>query len=582
MNTLTLNKVLLNAIPLNIRKRLVKDKDFIYKVLDREFTFSVTAGGRNIKDGSARIEAIKGNSLVWNQQVDYENPSAIGASTVTKENGELVLNFTEGGSPNAIKFLSAAFVKGHRILPIIQYESALDGTSIYIKFGSSVLVGGAGTTRLFKDLNKPITLDQTSLSQDGAVWIWVYEPTTIRIKSLRIHDLTQMFGAGNEPTTIEEFNARKPIVEDEYAHKEGEVIHCNAEGIKSVGRNLLNLEREKAVYDTLVITPTSKSHNFSEEKWINGISTNGNINKNNEGDFHIEPNRVWGTQANISYGVGFPIRVIGGQTYCISYTSTKGSIHVTMYDKESNVLTYNLVSTGGLKVIPNNAYWMVVVCMNASDTSLDISNICINLSDPDFNGQYEPYWEDTEDLSVIPTLFPDGMKSAGSAHDTIYYDRYQNKWFKVTRIGSVDMGDLDIRLTAEAAVFFSTIPNMKLPTTITERADGLLCEKYIISKSLAVADMPDKSILRFPSNRIYIKDSAYTDAASFKAAMAGVILYYELADPIVEEITIPMNPTYKVDNGGTERMIAEQPSAPISAEIGYYILKNNLELTLNS
>lgn len=36
---------------------------------------------------------------------------------------------------------------------------------------------------------------------------------------------------------------------------------------------------------------------------------------------------------------------------------------------------------------------------------------------------------------------------------------------------------------------------------------------------------------------VYVNDTAYTDATAFKQAMSGVILYYELANPIVTDIS---------------------------------------------
>ena len=69
-----------------------------------------------------------------------------------------------------------------------------------------------------------------------------------------------------------------------------------------------------------------------------------------------------------------------------------------------------------------------------------------------------------------------------------------------------------------------------------------------------------------------ISDSAYTDAASFKAAMQGVILYYELAEPIVTELDAEdqfRDLDYQVWNCGTEKAIAEGISAPLAADITY-------------
>ncbi len=63
-------------------------------------------------------------------------------------------------------------------------------------------------------------------------------------------DLTQMFGAGNEPSTYEEFVARKPQVADEYTYNEGEVINFTAESIGVTGRNLFKGDWQKGVVNS--------------------------------------------------------------------------------------------------------------------------------------------------------------------------------------------------------------------------------------------------------------------------------------------------------------------------------------------
>ena len=96
--------------------------------------------------------------------------------------------------------------------------------------------------------------------------------------------------------------------------------------------------------------------------------------------------------------------------------------------------------------------------------------------------------------------------------------------------------------------------------------------------------MDDKSWLRIPKS-VTIKDTSYTDAATFKAAMQGVILYYELAEPIVTEITDSFRDYYNVADFGTEQAISNIPSAPFSADIIYQfnavdmIREHELEIT---
>ena len=72
---------------------------------------------------------------------------------------------------------------------------------------------------------------------------------------------------------------------------------------------------------------------------------------------------------------------------------------------------------------------------------------------------------------------------------------------------------------------------------------------------------------------LFIKDSAYTDDATFKAAMNGVMLDFELATPVPFTWAEPLNLGVKVDENGTERAVAPEgataPSAPFVADTTY-------------
>ena len=64
------------------------------------------------------------------------------------------------------------------------------------------------------------------------------------------------------------------------------------------------------------------------------------------------------------------------------------------------------------------------------------NDICINLSHTGWkNGTYEPYKESSLDLPVIKKYFPNGMRSAGTAFDSIEWDSTKQKWVAVQRIG---------------------------------------------------------------------------------------------------------------------------------------------------
>ena len=62
-----------------------------------------------------------------------------------------------------------------------------------------------------------------------------------------------------------------------------------------------------------------------------------------------------------------------------------------------------------------------------------------------------------------------------------------------------------------------------------------------------------------------IRDSAYSDAATFQSAMDGVLLYYELATPEEYILDAPLPDTFQAYKGGTIKQLPENGSAPVTA-----------------
>lgn len=71
------------------------------------------------------------------------------------------------------------------------------------------------------------------------------------------------------------------------------------------------------------------------------------------------------------------------------------------------------------------------------------------------------------------------------------------------------------------------------------------------------------------SNTFVAFNSSITTLADFKSAMSGVMLYYELAEPIETTIAPPLDLTYKVADFGTEESISEGKSTPFNGIIKY-------------
>ena len=64
---------------------------------------------------------------------------------------------------------------------------------------------------------------------------------------------------------------------------------------------------------------------------------------------------------------------------------------------------------------------------------------------------------------------------------------------------------------------------------------NFLCPKYQYVKIGVTGNASGLYVLE--NTTVRVRDTAYTDAAVFKQAMQGVMLYYELANPIVTDIS---------------------------------------------
>ena len=156
------------------------------------------------------------------------------------------------------------------------------------------------------------------------------------------------------------------------------------------------------------------------------------------------------------------------------------------------------------------------------------------------------------------------LRAAGSVADMLYSDHVDVK------VAAVDLGTLSwVYDTSGTVPFFRS----KLPSDYAEPTtagiDNLECGKYeagtSVTKGWYSSNERDKSIRPIYGQgfNVGVQDSAYTDAASLKAALAGELLFYELATPTTTPISPALPMTYRVEQGGAESIIV--PAGEISA-----------------
>ena len=147
------------------------------------------------------------------------------------------------------------------------------------------------------------------------------------------------------------------------------------------------------------------------------------------------------------------------------------------------------------------------------------------------------------------TYFPNGMRSAGTAHDALYADHAD------TVLGEVDLGTLE--WTKSGTQFYVTLAGAS-----TGSNANAVCAKYERKIVTGWQDLTDGTFA-LRSGSLRICDESYADAASFKSGNAGVMLQYALATPTTTPINPPLNLTYPVEAGGTESIIV--PTGSTSA-----------------
>lgn len=169
---------------------------------------------------------------------------------------------------------------------------------------------------------------------------------------------------------------------------------------------------------------------------------------------------------------------------------------------------------------------------------------------------YSPHHEETYPIPAAVRSLPGYGWSAGNVANTV--ERTENGWQYVQRVGSVDLGTLD--WVAQKSVLYSSQYFASQSITHPTKAPAFLTAAYAMASSSNVVATDKSCWVSFDwgeDGRVIIRDDKYADAASFKSAMRGMLLYYELSTPITTDITDLMGDSlapFAVEAGGSITM----------------------------
>ena len=164
----------------------------------------------------------------------------------------------------------------------------------------------------------------------------------------------------------------------------------------------------------------------------------------------------------------------------------------------------------------------------------------VQLENGDTATNYSPFYQTEYQIPETIKALPGYGWSAGTARN--YVDYENKKYYQCVQ--SVNLGTLDWKFNTTSGVgnhFYALADhlNFKYLGEFGSTIYNALCSKYrtvarnshvFVDKTLAIDGVTVVS-------QIQVKDTAYPDVTAFKQAMQGVILYYELANPIITDIS---------------------------------------------
>ena len=506
-------------------------------------------------NGAALIPTIKGRTRAWNQLIAAITTASVinDVSFTPQADGSIIVNGTAPVDANAFLQTSwKAVVANHKYL--VRGCPAGGSTKTY-----SVYEGGNGR---FTETGSGFIYTPAS---NVNILPGIMVRAGASVPNLRFYiqffDLTLLYGSEISGMTDEQilakFQAEYP--EPYYPYNSGALRSNDAAALLTDGRNQW------------------------DEQWRN--------------DGYYGSNGIWTYSAGLYFSSKNMIPIFGGIAYYFKFPRYG---YLYFYDAAGNFISkVDTSSYTFTYTTPANAAYMHFSLYIGSSATYN-NDICINISDPSFNGTYQPYWQRVlalrlSELTGIPeggteadrvTMFPNGLGGVGSAFDSIFVENGVTK-----ARGTMMRLDLGTPTWIKGTyAFFTTLQEVFRP--------NLICAKYVAyDTEMSGSAIDDKTIAKGSGNAIYIRDTAYTDAATFKAAMSGVYLECELATPIVytdlqyaDGTPFIMPQMFRTAQGGTMLIISPEgataPSAPFSADIVYPVdpiassgasLKNLLE-----
>lgn len=477
-------------------------------------TDSQEAYQRQVPSGAkaGAVMAVGGKTVGWNQLCDsLPNPGTYKGVKVAVSNGKVSLSGTATDAVLVGVGYAAATVPGHKYM-----ATGLQGGS-----KSTFYVQGVNENNGYYNILDSAAIFAATgakyryniIAVAGTVFAHTLQPMVI--------DLTLMFGSGNEPADTSDPRIAQ-IEAYAAAHPEfnaGELVSAQVDEVRVAGKNVAQ-----------PVPAFSKS----------GVT----MSVDKDGVYHFS-----GTATAVVGATSKKFTLPSG-TYTVSIEAAlPANVYVSISSLPKLMVGPNTVKTGNFE--GGTAYVYLYI---GKGVVMDNVSIAFQVERGSTHTAYVPYQRpSTYPIPSAVQALPGYGWSAGSVANTV--ERTENGWQYVQRVGSVDLGTLD--WVAQKSVLYGSQYFASQSITHPTKAPAFLTAAYATASSANVVATDKSCWVSFnwgEDGRVIIRDDKYTDVASFKTAMSGKPLYYELTTPITTDITALMGDSlapFAVEAGGS-------------------------------
>lgn len=553
----------MNAADANKVYIMQKQIENLQGIAATEETDSTEAYTKTVPTGAqkwASLDKVGGKTVVWNQlyrRLGDTAPSG-GLNAEYKENGHIRIFTDAAGIQSDIMFYfmnlfsNDVLPAGHKYL----INAPHGGTGKY-----RVSAFSSTGARLFDAYEGP---EIYSASEPVARLAFVGLTGWVSTAGLDFNpfiiDLTSAFGSGNEPTSLDDPRIAfiKAYAEEHPEYNPGELMSAEVVEVESKGKNLCNIQIPEYTYESYFLINT-----LEKAKEL------GNCIRLDAGEYVLSSKST--DQTMIKCFLDNGQMVTSGDTIS-GYYLGKISSAQDWYDLTYQGYRWTIGSKEnmavGLKIVLKEPCWLFIC------TTINVGSMI----DPQIEHgttvtEYSPYQKHTFPIpQSVRDLCPGYGWSAGTVCNEIDFERK----VYVKRVDSVDLGTLSWIEGTSSVGDRNRWQSAGIESLVNNYADSdtanIACAKYV-AISAEETWRANVGVSVGSNRRLFIYDNAYESVVEFKASIQGVLLYYELAEPVEVNLSdvLPNDHFIEVEAGGTVTFKQASTQLPVPSSVTYQI-----------